>query len=196
MRVIGAPELISVPLELSNNKAENILQNVLATLDTFPEFPKTNPDAFYPIELFLHQEALIARDLIGQLKEEARHLLAVAQGKFCTTHADQVSLLSISQHQVPVSWYRQTFPACISLPKWVTLLRKKMTLISEYAAASSQGQVPVTFDLGAFYRPDRLLQAVLQNYVRREFKDLHTCRLEVQVINIHIYLKLNNFQVK
>ena len=183
VRVIGAPELISLPIELSNRRAENILHEVFIILETFPELPELNPNAFYPIELFLQQEVLITRSLIGQLKADVIHLLSVVRGQVCATRQHQMELLIISQQRVPFSWYKETFPACTSLTKWVTLLRRRIIIVTDYLRAISEGQEPVTFDLGAFHRPNRFFDAILLEYVRRKFKDLQRTDLEVQVLS-------------
>ena len=43
-----------------------------------------------------------------------------------------------------------------------------------------QKQTPV-YNMAAFIRPDRFIQSLLQDYARRYFKDLLSCRIQVQV---------------
>ena len=37
------------------------------------------------------------------------------------------------------------------------------------------------YNMAVFLRPDRFVQAVLQTYARKEYKDLHACSLDAQV---------------
>ena len=37
------------------------------------------------------------------------------------------------------------------------------------------------FNVGVFHRPDRFIQCVLQTHARKQFKDLHSTKLDAQV---------------
>ena len=62
--------------------------------------------------------------------------------------------------------------------RWTALFRERASLLLQYI--SEKDKTPV-YNMGVFNRPDRFIQTVLQTYARKEFKDLHNSRLDVQV---------------
>ena len=190
LRVVGAPDLISVPIEISYRKAEMLLQEVYHATQSFPELPKTNPDGFYPLELFYHSEAEISRQLLERIRDDTLYLLRIAQGASPGDPQTEKLLVTISHHEVPEEWERHSFTSGIPITQWVALLRRRVEMLKQYVE-DTEG--PVSFNLAAFHRPDRFIHSVLQEFVRREFKDLHTCKLDVQVIIISQFLIVTNF---
>ena len=64
----------------------------------------------------------------------------------------------------------------------------RLTLLGHYIAVADDS-VPC-YNLAVFLRPDRFVQAILQMYARKEYKDLHACSLDAQVIS---FINHNNF---
>ena len=106
-------------------------------------------------------------------------LIRVTQGKAPPSFITDIMLHDLSKQRVPVAWLHQTFPSGGTVVQWGSELIKRAQLLNQYFAAETSGVI--TYNLAAFLRPDRFLQNVLQTYVRKEFKDLHTCELDVQV---------------
>lgn len=180
VRVCGAPELMSTPTEVYHRKAEIILQEMVSALQIFPELPKTSPDAFYPLELFFHSEVQLLEELVLRLRAEVAFLLQVVQGEIPGSPLSQELLKTISKQQIPLSWQDGSFPSSSNLLQWVVDLKTRAERLQEYVEEEKKGG-PVAYNLAVFQRPDRFVQTVLQTFVRREFKDLHKCTLDVQV---------------
>lgn len=176
----GAPDLMSTPTEVYHRKAEIVLQEMVSTLQTFPELPKTSPDAFYPLELFFHSEVGLLQDLVERLRCDVGFLLQVVQGEVPGSPYSQQLLKTISKQQIPAPWQDQSFPSSCNLLQWALDLKTKARLLQDYVELEKKGG-PVTYNLAVFQRPDRFVQTVLQTFVRKEFKDLHKCTLDVQV---------------
>lgn len=178
LRVVGAPDLIDVPLDFSYRKADIILQDIYRAIQAFPDLPATNPDGFYPLEIFFHSEVQIFSQLLDRLKVDIEYLVRVAQGELPSTPEVQKLLVSISHHQVPPQWEAYSFPSSTPLALWVVNLRRRLEMLKSYIAGDESA---VSFNLAVFNRPDRFIHSVLQEFVRREFKDLHSCKLDAQV---------------
>ena len=58
------------------------------------------------------------------------------------------------------------------------MLRERADLLVEYMTEKENVAI---FNMGVFNRPDRFIQCVLQTHARKQFKDLHGCRLDAQV---------------
>ena len=103
---------------------------------------------------------------------------------------------------MPHKWRRLTFSSSSILVEWLENIRTRVSMLTQYidsrtqSSASSipsavpspdpvsspldQKQTPV-YNMAAFIRPDRFIQSILQDYARRYFKDLLSCRIQVQV---------------
>ena len=193
LRVVGAPDLISVPVETSYRKAEMLLQDVYHSIQSFPELPKTNPDAFYPLDLFYHSEAQLSRQLLDRVTDDTLYLLRVAQGSSPGTPHTHNQLVAISHHHVPAGWESHSFPSGLPLSHWVAVLKRRVETLKIYV---EDAEGPVCYNLAAFHRPDRFIHSVLQEFVRREFKELHSCKLDAQVlVNLYTPGHSSHFQV-
>ncbi len=184
VRTVGVPNVLITPLAAQLRRAEHTLQEVTAMLQDMSDFPVTNPDAFYPLEMFLHQEVSTSRRIVDQLTQKVVHLLNVAKGVVAMTPETEKDLVTIAQQMVPLSWTSHAFPSCTSAITWVTSLKKSLKTLGGYVTAMSGHAGPTSYNLAAFHRPDAFIHCILQEFVRREFKDLHSCQLHVQVIYV------------
>ena len=182
VRVCGAPELMSTPVEVYHRKAKILLQEVLANLQSFPELPQTSRDGFYPLEIFFHSEVGLLHELVEKVKRDVTFLLKVVQGEVESSALCQELLVTVSKQQIPTSWLAQAFPTSTPLLQWSRELKRKAELLKDYIKKDmGKAEGPAAYNLAAFQRPDRFIQTVLQTFVRKEFKDLHRCSLDVQV---------------
>lgn len=178
VRVIGSPDLICTPLERIFSQAELHLMCLERELDTWPEIVKTNSDAFYPLESFFHSEAKCHQETLSLLAKEVAYLLKVSRGYTSCTRDALQDLLILGKNQVPESWQVQSFPVCTSVDQWTNQLRAKARYLEKYVNNKEGAAV---YNMAAFMRPDRFIQCVLQSFVRKEFKILQNCDIDVQV---------------
>ena len=61
------------------------------------------------------------------------------------------------------------------------MLKERVDLLLEYMQNKEKVAV---FNMGVFHRPDRFIQVVLQTHARKQFKDLHSTRLDAQVSDL------------
>ncbi len=120
-------------------------------------------------------------------------------------------------HQVPQSWQKQTFQTNMSVIVWCESLSTKWDLLNMYleqsggsrsssAGSSMKSPLPVTstpsgvmpgqektlaYNLATFSRPDRFVQSLIVDHCRRQFRDLLSCALDIQVI---CYTIIKGFQ--
>jgi len=75
--------------------------------------------------------------------------------------------------------------------QWVGNLKTRLEQLRAYMANLTG---PPLYDLGVFLRPDRFLEAVLQMYSRKQFKDLHSvvCTAEVKGSSRLVSLKIKS----
>ncbi len=113
-------------------------------------------------------------------------------------------------YQVPQSWQEQAFRTNMSVIAWCESLSTRWDLLNMYleksggsrsssAGSSIKSPLPVTstpsgvmpgqektlsYNLATFSRPDRFVQSLIVDHCRRQFRDLLSCALDIQVIVI------------
>ena len=184
VKVCGAPDLLSLPLELTHRKAELLLQDVQTTLSNLPDIPEPKQDSFYPMEIFLQSELSLLGQLTRTVQSDVALLLKIARGQMPGTAIAQRLLKRISCQGIPLGWFSQSFKSCQTLSQWARGLVKRVEILKEYC--EDAGDTPRVYNLAVFSRPDRFMQSLLQTYARKEFRDINTLTLQTQV-NVMIY---------
>ena len=107
---------------------------------------------------------------------------------------------------MPEKWRNYSFSSSSDLREWLKSIRMRIALLTQYVdnrtpvsvstSASSIRSVlpspdPVSspmdpkptseYNMAAFMRPDHFIRSVMQDYARRYFKDVLSCRIQVEV---------------
>ena len=187
--------------------AEGILLTVLRTLSPLPPpaaaaAPPTTPP--YPLDAFLRREAAEIASLIVAVRHDARLLHQVAAGRFAATSDTQRRLATVAGGGVPREWLgagdsdrEWSGSDSTAAAAWAQSLMKRARVLTGYVAAASSTTTTTTataqatdggyeaacsgYDLGVFLRPDRFIETIRLDFVRRQFCDLHTTAINAQV---------------
>ncbi|XP_048242736.1 dynein heavy chain domain-containing protein 1-like [Haliotis rufescens] len=180
VQATGAPELLLQvlhPPKSTTVSTDPLIPQLIALTQNCPTLPETSREQIYPIDIFLHYEITGFRDLVSQVQSDLNLLLKKARGEVALT--EQVTQLfdDVCNDRVPSAWLKETFPSCSSLKQWLRELPVRMAGVVAYLK-----KTPAMCNLSHFLRPDRFLDAVLQTYARKQFKDINKFHLQVQVM--------------
>ena len=183
MRVIGAPDILSVPMEDVYRMVESTLAEIQLMVSTFPKIPIFDPaDFFSPMETFLQSEVQIFEKLLPMITSEVGLLLRMVHGETVSTPKLEKVVVELFNQSVPSRWMQLVSNASDSgganATDWLRMLRRRLELLTSYLVKDAP---PPVFCIGALNRPDRFLQSALLHAVRQQFKSLNTCSLEAEV---------------
>jgi hypothetical protein len=178
LSVVGSPDLIRVPLAKSLLHVHGLLAQLQTDMSSWPLCPKPNPDAFYPMDLFYNSEISALQQTLSHVEVEVANLKQVAQGQLSASARSLASICQLSHNLVPLSWLTHSFPVRISVAQWTRLMKLRLERLIDIRTTKDN---PIIFNITDFARPDCFIQAVLQTFVRREFKVLQNCLIEVEV---------------
>ena len=178
VKTYGSPDVLLLSLDVSYKRAELYLQEIDSVLRALPEIPAERSNSFYPIDAYFNHERFLYKDTIHQIKSDVALLQKVVSGNICINSETRELLDLLSVEEVPPLWVRNSFSPGISVKRWIHGFSRMIQLFSGYI---NEEEPTITYNLAAFHRPEQFLQATLQTYARKEFKDFNNFSFTVEV---------------
>ena len=176
---MGDPASLRIGFQKAYLSAETILLNIQVHLSKFPQIPPKNGSHLSPLDLFLQSELDAFQQLLDLISADIIQLLLIVRGQLAPSPSSHEAVINISQHRIPPKWQEASlFSPITDILQWIGVLERRLHLIIDYLPAKTR---PVVFQIGAFNRPDRLLQVALLHSARQQFKSAHTSALDIQV---------------
>ena len=190
IQVTGAPELfqqvIATPPKMGWY-AEAVIPTLTTCLQDLPELPETRRNQVYPLDIFLHYEVEGYKTLIQTIQSDVFLLQRRARGEIMLSNRYAEVIEALSQDRVPKAWICQTFPSKSTLGQWMNSLAVRIQTLTSYV--NNPTDTP-SYNLSAFLRPDRFLEAVKQTYARTHFVDVNLVSFDSQVKLVPFFIIL------
>lgn len=176
---MGDPASLKIRFQKAYLSAETTLLNIQVRLPKFPQIPPKNGSHLYPLDLFLQSELDTFQELLDLISTDVIQLLLIVRGELAPSPISHKAVIEISQHRIPPKWQQAfLFSPVTDVLQWISVLERRLQLTIDYLPAKTR---PAVFQIGAFNRPDRLLQVILLHSARQQFKSVHTSALDIQV---------------
>lgn len=179
VQTLGAPELLTTVVVPSSEG--DVTQRLIVLEDTLslcPRLPETSRDQLYPLDVFFHYETQNYKTLLQGLRDDLQLLRLQAQGQV-TLSEDLLEIRSaLASDQIPAAWLSRTIPSTDSVTTWIRALPQKLGRLMGYLERELSDH---SYDLSTFLHPGQFLQATLQDYARRQFKNAECLQYQAQV---------------
>jgi len=124
------------------------------------------------VYITLEQERLRFNHLLSTIHESLTSLCEAINGQILITKSLEEVAQSLLQNKVPTLWKMCSFKSCKNLSAWIVNLKKRVSFITRWIECLMLGNptilpYPRAIWLPAFFYPQGILTAILQNHSRK-----------------------------
>ncbi|ESP00380.1 hypothetical protein LOTGIDRAFT_173233 [Lottia gigantea] len=178
IQVIGAPELFLISRNSqTTNQSAILISQLLEMLQDLPKLPLTSKDEIYPLDIYFHYEVEGYKKLIEKITSDLTLISKEVKGDITLTSDLAEVKKSLLTDEVPLLWKLRS--KSLTIKQTLQELKEKLQTLKRYL-----DKFPACVNLCVFFHPERLFDVLLQQYARKQFKDVSDLKLEFQVMPV------------